>query len=114
MIPVGVFGSDAADVNGGAVGGVPVVSLVSARRAADRIATAAGMRLGGIVGLSDGAGGVVVPTAAARTGDFSKIFDPLAGIPSALPVLSFASFLLAPVPIQSTAGSLVVQFRLLP
>ena len=76
--------------------------VCDARREADRLASAAGVKAGEIVGLSDGSGG---PTLAVRAGAFAGILDP-AG--------SFSSFLLggpysAAPPVSC---SILVVFRL--
>ena len=90
-----------------------LAALVSdARREADRIASAAGVHVGAIVGLSEGRNEVAFPVAASRLGTFAtivqyrnivpvSIFDPIGAIYS-------------PDPATAPACSLVVQFRLLP
>jgi hypothetical protein len=96
----------------------PLAALVSdARKEADRIASAAGVHVGAIIGLSEGAGGAIPTFAfAARLGSFSQIipavYDPGVGIPTGL-----TGFLLPyapPLPIYSPACSIVVQFALVP
>jgi hypothetical protein len=94
----------------------PLTSLVSdARNEAARIAAAAGVRLGGIVGLSDGSD-IGIPTSAQRIGYFfgtslPVVMDPTTGNPV---IGLIGSILPGPVPISSGPCSLVVQFRLLP
>lgn len=94
----------------------PLTSLVSdARREAERIASAAGVRLGGIVGLSDRSD-IAVPTAVSRIGDFSSlatIYDPFTGIPNLYSGYDLSRFLLVPAPAPPSDCSMVVQFRLL-
>jgi uncharacterized protein YggE len=100
-------------------------ALVSdARREAERLAAAAGVHVGAIVGLSEqpelsaaitaapfpgNVLPVIVPSAVSRAGDFGVIGG-LSGIPV------FALFLAAPQlpPPQPTPCRMVVQFRLLP
>jgi hypothetical protein len=80
-------------------------TLISqARRYAENVATAAGVRLGRIVALADApAGGVGFPTAVAR------IYDPFVGIP-----LMFASpWFDTPAPVIPTSCGVAVQFQLL-
>jgi hypothetical protein len=89
----------------------PLTSLVSdARREADRIASASGVRLAGIVGLSEGLNTFAIATAAARLGSFSAvIYDPLTTIPTAILRNPFPG---GTIP-TSNSCSMVVQFRLL-
>ncbi|HTP33677.1 MAG TPA: hypothetical protein VMJ75_15970 [Candidatus Acidoferrales bacterium] len=83
----------------------PLPALVSdARRQADSMTAAAGLRTGAIVAISDGTpadgtGAIGVPTAAARIGDFSQT---LAG---------FLTAVIATSPLPSC--SLTVQFQLI-
>jgi hypothetical protein len=85
----------------------PLTALISdARRTAEQIGSAAGIRVGAIVGLSNAANGAATPTAASRAAVFTTL-DPITG-------LGFSSFLIAnPQPIRNNC-SLTVQFRLLP
>jgi len=88
-----------------------------ARQEAGRIASAAGVQVGQIVGISDRPA-VAIPTAVERIGNFSAISipDPIAGIPiSGIGVLTGVFGLIAQAPIAPPATcSLVVQFRLTP
>ena len=59
--------------------------LDDSRKLAQSLAAAAGVKLGAIRSISDSAGGIGVPTAASRNGDFSQIVDPLGGILASLP-----------------------------
>jgi hypothetical protein len=64
--------------------------LDDSRKLAQSLAAAAGVKLGAIRSISDSAGvvgGIGVPTAVARNGDFSQIviYDPLTGGPPSLP-----------------------------
>ena len=80
----------------------PFTALVSdARRQADSMAAAAGMRTGAIVSVSNGAG---------AAGSFTAVYDPTTGRPFA-----YAN-LLGPVMIsaQQPSCSLTVQFKLVP
>ncbi|HTS66958.1 MAG TPA: hypothetical protein VMH28_33265 [Candidatus Acidoferrales bacterium] len=88
----------------------PLTALVSdARRQADSMAAAAGMRTGAIVAIGDAASaevtaGFAVPTAVSRVGDFSLLL----GVPNqwySTPVLAASPQL---------SCSLTVQFKLLP
>jgi hypothetical protein len=82
----------------------PMTALISdARRQADAMAAAAGVRTGAIVSVSDGTSlDVVVPTATSRSGVFS-LPDPATAIVGVL-----SSLVYAPQP----ACSLTVQFKL--
>jgi hypothetical protein len=92
--------------------GCPLTSLVNdARREAERIAAAAGVRLGGIVGLSDGSGSNI-PTAANRIGGSVAAFYPAFGVP--VGGFGLISFLPGPVTARPSGCALMVQFRLLP
>lgn len=91
-------------------------ALVSdARREADRVASAAGVRAGEIVGLLEGAYGSVLGVPANRSGSFSGVVvpNPFPAIPVYNGV-SYASFLLGSVsaPAPAPCGMTVV-FRLL-
>jgi hypothetical protein len=64
--------------------------LDNSRKMAQSLATASGVKLGAIRSISDsagGVGGIGVPVAASRNGDFSQIvfYDPATGSPSSLP-----------------------------
>jgi hypothetical protein len=93
-----------------------LAALVSdARREADGIASAAGVHVGKIVGLSESP---AMPTLVGRLGSFSQIV-PVVYDPTVLPAsIGYASFLLGqrfqPYPIYNTPCSLVVQFGLVP
>jgi hypothetical protein len=97
----------------------PYPALVSdARRQADAMASAAGMKAGPIVSVSDGGpSDIAVPTALARTGDFSIspifIYDAYSGLPpSGSGVFGLVGF---PYPLSAPppACLLTVQFKLL-
>lgn len=84
-------------------------TLVSqARRRAEDIAAAAGLRVGRLIALSDGPGGgsAIIPTAVFRSGDFSQtIFDPQTG---------YGSLWFSPPSLSPAANcSAVAQFQLL-
>jgi uncharacterized protein YggE len=89
--------------------------LSDARREADRVASAAGVKVGGIVGLGEGAG---VPTAVARSAVFGVFLDPSVGSPISnpnLPILAnplLGAYYSSPPPLVPC--SLVVRFQLLP
>ena len=79
----------------------PLTALVSdARRQADSMATAAGLRTGAIVSISDG-------TAIARSPDFTAvIYDPASG--------AYADLLSPGLTVSQSSCSLTIQFKLLP
>jgi len=94
----------------------PLPALVSdARRQADAMASAAGMKTGAIVSLTDGSSlEVTVPTALQRIGDFSQIsaiYDPATGV---LPVSRVLTGFVLPVTALKPSCALTVQFKLLP
>jgi hypothetical protein len=89
----------------------PIPTLFAdAQAQAHQIASAAGVRIGGVVSMAQGSA-LQLPTAALRAGDFAQaaIFDPLTGTQ---PSASFVSFLLTQ-PISPAGCSLTVQFKLL-
>jgi uncharacterized protein YggE len=81
--------------------------MSDARREADRLAAAAGVHVGGIVGLSDQP---APPTSVARLGAYFQVVLTVTAYISAFP-----SFVVEPAPsAPSVPCSLIVQFRLLP
>jgi hypothetical protein len=90
----------------------PVPTLFAdAQAQAQQIAAAAGVRIGGIVSMSQG-GGPVIPAAVFRSGDFSQgvfVYDP-AGVP---PAASLMSILYTTSAVAGAGCSLTVQFQLL-
>ena len=108
----------------------PFTALVSdARRQADTMAAAAGMRTGAITTVSDGtsvettgatAAAIAVPTSACRIGDFSALYGTIVSSPALIPVASpglSAGVVTIPVPCIATfpqpSCSLTVQFKLI-
>ncbi|HXA49931.1 MAG TPA: SIMPL domain-containing protein, partial [Candidatus Acidoferrum sp.] len=92
-------------------------ALVSdARREAERVAAAAGVHVGAIVGLAEHPlPGNIVPTAVARVTYIRATADPTLGIPILVdPLLGLSGWFAPAPPPQPTPCRMVVQFRLLP
>jgi hypothetical protein len=89
--------------------------ISTARRHAENLAAAAGLRVGKVTALSDGFGqpepasSLVVPTSVVRVGEFGVLSNPSVGL------VGFADFLLGPPPTVAPTMTCptVVQFQLL-